>query len=87
MRVAVTMNETDNYPPNNETHEQLVAYLDGELDDPRDLEDFEKHMEHCRSCFTRAEMEKLLTDRLKEVARLRAPESLHGRLNKLMERF
>ena len=67
--------------------EMFHAYLDGELDDPRDLEDFEKHMGHCRSCFTRAEMENLLTDRLKEVARLHAPERLHSRLNKLMEEF
>ncbi len=67
--------------------EMFYAYFDGELDDPRDVEDFEKHLAHCRSCFTRAEMEKLLTERLKEVAGHRAPKRLHERLNKLMDDF
>ena len=67
--------------------EMFYAYLDGELEDPREIEDFEKHLEHCRSCFTRAEMENLLTDRLKEVARQRAPEELRSRLGKLMDAF
>jgi hypothetical protein len=44
-------------------------------------------MEHCRSCFTRLEMEKLLTDRLKRLGEQRAPERLRGRLNKLMNEF
>jgi anti-sigma factor (TIGR02949 family) len=65
--------------------EMFYAYLDGELDDPRDIEDFEKHMEHCRSCFTRTEMEKLLTNRLKDVAEQRAPERLHRRVSKLID--
>ena len=68
-----------------EAIEMFYAYLDGELEDPRDIDDFEKHMAHCRSCYTRTEMEKLLTDRLKEVAGQRAPERLHRRLGKLME--
>ena len=67
--------------------EMFYAYFDGELDDPRDVEDFEKHLEHCRSCFTRAEMEKLLTERLKELAGQRAPERLRDRLTKLMDEF
>ena len=67
--------------------EMFYAYFDGELDDPREIEDFEKHLGHCRSCFTRAEMERLLTDRLKKVARQRAPERLRSRIDKLMEEF
>ena len=65
--------------------EMFYEYLDGELKDPRDIEDFEKHLGHCRSCVTRAEMEKLLTVRLKKVARKRAPERLHSRLSKLLD--
>ena len=42
-------------------------------------------MEHCRSCFTRTEMETLLTERLKEAAKHRAPERLHRRVSKLMD--
>jgi anti-sigma factor (TIGR02949 family) len=67
--------------------EIFYAYLDGELTDPREIEDFEKHLEHCRSCFTRAEMERLLTARLKKEAGKRAPERLHNRLARLMEQF
>jgi anti-sigma factor (TIGR02949 family) len=67
--------------------EMFYAYLDGELNDPREIEDFERHLEHCRSCFTRVEMERLLTERLKKVDRHRAPERLHSRLSKLMDEF
>jgi anti-sigma factor (TIGR02949 family) len=67
--------------------EMFYAYLDGELADPRDIDDFETHLAHCRSCFTRAEMENLLTDRLKQVAKQRAPERLHSRLSKLIDEF
>ena len=83
-------------PPNATNHddigcfkaiEMLYAYLEGELESPGEVEEFERHIEHCRSCFTRAELENLLTERLKEVARQRAPERLHDRLNKLMNEF
>lgn len=70
-----------------EAIEMFYAYLDGELGDPRDSDAFEKHLAHCRSCYTRAEMENLLTDRLKKVVKHRAPERLHSRLSKLMEEF
>ena len=67
--------------------EMFYAYLDGELSDPREIDDFEKHLAHCRSCFTRAEMENLLTDRLRKLARHRAPDRLHSRLGRLMDEF
>jgi anti-sigma factor (TIGR02949 family) len=67
--------------------EMFYAYLDGELGDPREIDDFEKHLEHCRSCFTRAEMEDLLTHRLKKLASHSAPERLYNRLSKLMKEF
>ena len=67
--------------------EMFYAYLDGELTDPHEIDDFERHLAHCRSCFTRAEMEKLLTDRLKDLAEERAPDRLRSRLSKLMDEF
>jgi anti-sigma factor (TIGR02949 family) len=67
--------------------EMFYAYLDGELDDPESIADFERHMEHCRSCFTRAEMEGLLNERLRKLARHRAPDRLKSRLHDLMDRF
>ena len=37
--------------------EAFYAYLDGELDDPESIADFEHHLGHCRSCFSRIEMD------------------------------
>jgi hypothetical protein len=42
-----------------EAIEAFYSYLDGELSDPQAIEDFEHHMSHCRSCFSRAEVERL----------------------------
>jgi anti-sigma factor (TIGR02949 family) len=67
--------------------EAFYDYLDGELNDPKSVEDFELHMAHCRSCFTRAELEGLLNERLKELATHRAPDRLRNRLRDLMSRF
>ena len=67
--------------------EVFYSYLDGELDDPKTVADFERHMEHCRSCFSRAEMEGLLNERLRELARRRAPNRLRDRVRNLMRQF
>ena len=67
--------------------EMFYAYIDGELDDPESTAEFEYHLEHCRSCFTRAEMEGLLNERLRKLARRRAPDRLKSRLHDLMDRF
>ena len=67
--------------------EMFYAYIDGELDDPESVAEFEHHLEHCRSCYSRAEFEGLLTDRLRALATERAPESLRRRLRILMDSF
>jgi len=67
--------------------EALYAYLDGELDDPAARREFEHHMTHCRSCFTRAEIEGLLTERIRDLAAEKAPRELQNRLRKLMQEF
>jgi anti-sigma factor (TIGR02949 family) len=67
--------------------ETFYAYLDGEIDDPQSIDDFEYHMGHCRSCYSRAELERLLNERLKELATHRAPEQLRSRLRNLMDQF
>lgn len=69
-----------------EAIERFHAYLDGELGTPEAAE-FEHHLAHCRSCFSRAEFEKLLTARLKLVAAERASEGLKARLRTLMDSF
>lgn len=67
--------------------EMFYTYIDGELSDPDAIADFEHHLEHCRSCFSRAEFEDLLTDRLKALASERASDTLRRRMRILMDNF
>ena len=41
-----------------EAVDSLYAYLDDELDDEQSLARFNKHLSHCRSCYTRSEIGK-----------------------------
>jgi len=70
-----------------EAIESLYAYLDGEIRDPVKLARIEHHLGHCRSCYSRQEMESLLTQRLRREAGSSAPEALQARLRALMEKF
>jgi len=67
--------------------EAFYAYIDGELDDPGSIADFEHHMAHCRSCFSRAEIERALTSHMKKSGKSSAPEALRSRLRNLMAKF
>jgi len=67
--------------------EVFYAYLDGEIDEPAAIADFERHLAHCRSCYSRAELEGLLTERLRSIAAERAPEALRRRLRLLLDEF
>lgn len=67
--------------------EAFYAFLDGELSDPSAIEDFEHHMSHCRSCFSRAEVERLLNERLRDGGRSKAPDDLRDRVRRLMDEF
>ena len=74
-----------------EAIEGLYAWLDGELDDAGAIEHIEQHISHCQSCYSRAEMEKLLTHRMRESGKSE-PEAgpsgeLQDRLRNLMDRF
>jgi anti-sigma factor (TIGR02949 family) len=70
-----------------EALEAFYAYLDGELDNPDSIADFEHHLEHCRSCYSRIEMEKVLNERMRRSARHESPEALRERVDKLMNKF
>ena len=66
--------------------DHLYAFLSGELDErSEDYAMVKHHLGHCRSCFSRAEMERLLGERLRSEGKDKAPEALRGRLRKLME--
>ena len=70
-----------------EAIEAFYAYLDGELSDPGAIEDFEHHMSHCRSCFSRAEVERLLNERMQQAGTSRAPDQLRRRVRRLLDEF
>jgi anti-sigma factor (TIGR02949 family) len=70
-----------------EAIETLYAYLDGELGDEISIEQVEKHMAHCRSCYSRKDVERALTEHIRRSQRETAPLALQGRLKKLMDGF
>ncbi len=67
--------------------EAFYAYLDGELESPESIADFENHLQHCRSCYSRLEMENKLNQRLRDTAKSESPDALRERIGKLMEKF
>lgn len=70
-----------------EAIDSLYAYLDGELDDPGTIARFEAHLSHCRSCYSRTEMEKALNARMEASGGEVAPESLRNRLRNLIDKL
>jgi anti-sigma factor (TIGR02949 family) len=70
-----------------EAFDHLYAYLNGELDDEATNARLEHHLGHCKSCFSRAQMERELNERLKKSGKGRTPESLQNRLRDLMKDF
>ena len=70
-----------------EAIETLYAYLDHEVKDPHALAAIEHHLSHCRSCFSRMEMERALTAHARKAAGSRAPEALQARLRDLLEKL
>lgn len=82
-------NESDNPEVNEidclEAFDHLYAYLNNEITDPVDLVNIEHHLSHCKSCFSRAQMERELNQRIREAGKSDIPASLTNRLNKLMD--
>jgi anti-sigma factor (TIGR02949 family) len=70
-----------------EAIDALYAWLDGELDEPSSIAEFEHHLGHCRSCFSRTEMERALSSRIRRSERNSAPEALQSRLRELIDKF
>jgi mycothiol system anti-sigma-R factor len=67
--------------------DRMWQYIDGELD-VASTEEFQRHLEQCRACFTEAEFER----RLKEMVRRacggeQAPAHLRERLAKILQLF
>jgi anti-sigma factor (TIGR02949 family) len=66
--------------------EHLLAYLDQALDAPLSAE-MEQHLASCRGCFSRAEFERRLRQRVAETGTVTAPDSLRDRIKALTDRF
>ncbi|MDH4189397.1 MAG: zf-HC2 domain-containing protein [Betaproteobacteria bacterium] len=70
-----------------EAFDHLYAYLNGELKDQSKVAMIEHHLQHCRSCFSRAEFEREINQRLKKTDTQSPPSSLSERMKKLIDNF
>jgi anti-sigma factor (TIGR02949 family) len=69
-----------------EAIEWLYAWLDGEMTDPQSIARLEHHLGHCQSCFSRKEVEQMLTERIRQSGRsARASSALQQRLRKIID--
>ncbi len=64
----------------------LAAYLDRELE-PSGSRQLERHLEICRSCYSRAEFERRLKDRIAELGREPVHAGLADRVHALVRTF
>lgn len=64
----------------------LAQYLDGELE-AHSRSRIDRHLETCRSCYSRAEFEKRLKEQVARVGREAAPPRLERRIRTLMHDF
>ena len=65
---------------------RLARYLDGELDDREDAE-VERHLETCRSCWSRAEFERRIRSRLADLRKDEVDPDFEERIRTLLRRF
>ncbi|UCF75762.1 MAG: zf-HC2 domain-containing protein [Betaproteobacteria bacterium] len=67
--------------------DHLYAYLNGELKDPETVAMMEHHLQHCRSCLSRAQFEREINQRLEKSDKPTLPASLKDRMKKLIDDF
>ena len=65
---------------------KLYVYLDNEVDGPTEA-DIEHHLHDCRECFSRAEFEKKLKQRVAHSGMESTPDDVQQRLKSLIKRF
>ena len=64
----------------------LLDYLDGEIDDEKRRQ-IDRHLQDCRGCFSRAEFERELKRRIKQLGTQKPPRSLQRRVKALIDQF
>lgn len=68
-----------------EALEKLATFLDGELD-PKESAQVRRHLKTCRSCFSRAEFERRLKERIRQELRVGViPPEFETRVRGLLE--
>ena len=77
---------SDREIPCEEVIAQLFAYLDGDLEHAHSI-DIDRHLERCRDCYTRAEFERRLREKVRDASNAAAPERLHRRIKGILDRF
>ena len=65
---------------------RLIELVDQELDDA-DREVVEHHLQTCRSCLSRAEFERALKGKLRDLSQGEAPSKTLDRIRALMQEF
>jgi anti-sigma factor (TIGR02949 family) len=68
-----------------EAFDLLYAYLNEEIENEETLARIEHHLGHCKSCCSRAEMERQINERLKQAGKDKTPESLQKRIRGLID--
>jgi anti-sigma factor (TIGR02949 family) len=64
----------------------ILEYLDGEIDDEK-RRHIDRHLQECRGCFSRAEFERELKRRIKQLGTQKPPRSLQRRVKALIDQF
>jgi anti-sigma factor (TIGR02949 family) len=70
----------------NEALKHLLEYLDQELEGTKSQE-VKQHIDLCRSCFSRAEFEQRLKDRLRQAGNESARGEFEKRIKTLLKKF
>ena len=69
-----------------EALKRIMAFIDHELADP-EREGLEHHLRACRSCFSRAEFERQLKDKLRALSSGDASGATRDRIKALIQTF
>jgi anti-sigma factor (TIGR02949 family) len=80
----------DHAEPTRISCEEVIAHLFAYLDDEADAEKrsyIERHLQECRACFSRAEFEKALRAKVRQLGDKEAPTTLRQRVRGLLDQF
>ncbi|MEW8034259.1 MAG: zf-HC2 domain-containing protein [Candidatus Thiodiazotropha endolucinida] len=70
-----------------EAFDHVYAYINNELKDEEAIKQLEHHLRHCKSCFSRAQMERKINERLKKTSKPKVPKTLRKRVKNLIDNY